>query len=72
MAMNIFNADKPIKLPSSLVRECIDYLNGKLVSAELMAQIKNIKDQDPTISKTEIVEYILDHQERELRKIHKP
>lgn len=67
--MSIFNTDKTIKMPSSLVKECMDYLNGKLVSAELMDKIKNIKDQDPTISKTEIIEYILDHQERELRKI---
>lgn len=69
--MSAFNHDTNIKLPSSLVKECMDYLNGKLVSAELMAQIKNIKDQDPTISKTEIVEYILDHQERLLRRSHK-
>jgi hypothetical protein len=71
--ISIFNSEKEhfVKLPSSLVTECMNYLNGKLVSAELMSEIKNLKDQDPTLSKTEIVEYILDHQERILRSLNK-
>lgn len=48
----------------------MNYLNGKLVSEEVMIQIKNLKEQDPTLSKTEIVEYILDHQERILRALN--
>lgn len=65
--MSIFNTDKKIELPKALVNECMDYLNGKLVSAELMTQIKNLKEQDPQLSKTEIIECILDHHERILR-----
>lgn len=71
--ISIFNHEKEqfIKLPNSLVIECMNYLNGKLVSEEVMIQIKNLKDQDPTLSKTEIVEYILDHQERILKALNK-
>lgn len=42
----------------------MNYLSGKLISAELMSEIKKLKIQDPNLSKTEIVEYILDQQER--------
>ncbi len=71
--ISIFNPEKEhfVKLPSNLVTECMNYLNGKLVSAEVMSEIKNLKDQDPTLSKTEIVEYILDHQERILKALNK-
>lgn len=71
--ISIFNSEQEhfVKLPSSLVAECMNYLNGRLVSAEVMSEIKNLKDQDPTLSKTEIVEYILDHQERILKALHK-
>jgi len=71
--ISIFNSEKEqfVKLPSSLVTECMNYLNGKLVSTEVMSEIKNLKDQDPTLSKTEIVEYILDHQERILKALIK-
>jgi hypothetical protein len=65
--MSISNTDKNIELPKSLVTECMDYLNGKLVSNELMAQIKNLKEQDPQLSKTEIIESILDYHERKMR-----
>lgn len=67
--MSIFNTEKDVavKLPQNLVMECLDYLNGRLVSAELMEQIKNLKDQDPDLSKTEIIETILDYHERQLR-----
>lgn len=64
--ISIFNSKKKDfeKLPSSLVAECMNYLNGKLVSLEVMNEINKLKIQDPKLSKTEIVEYILDHQER--------
>lgn len=65
--MSILRTDKKIELPESLVSECMDYLNGKLVSDELMDQIKNLKEQDPQLSKTEIIESILDYHERILR-----
>jgi hypothetical protein len=65
--MSISSTDKNIELPKSLVSECMDYLNGKLVSNELMAQIKNLKEQDPQLSKTEIIESILDYHERRMR-----
>ena len=72
-AIGIFSSkkDKDIQIPSSLVEECMNYLNGKLISMELMIEIKKLKVQDPSLSKTEIVEYILDHQERILRSINK-
>lgn len=65
--MSISSSDRNIELPKSLITECMDYLNGKLVSAELMTQIKNLKEQDPQLSKTEIIESILDYHERTLR-----
>lgn len=67
--MGIFSSNKnyQIKLPDTLVMECMDYLNGKLVSSELMSEIKNLKEQDPTLSKMEIIENILDYHERILR-----
>lgn len=67
MSMSNTEKDIQVKIPQTIVLECMDYLNGKLVSAELMSQIKNLKEQDPTLSKTEIVEYILDYYERNLR-----
>lgn len=65
--MSIFSTETYIELPKSLVKECMDYLNGKLVSAELMEEIKNLKEQDPGLSRHEIVESILDYHERTLR-----
>lgn len=67
--MGIFSPNKnlQIKLPDPLVMECMDYLNGKLVSSELMSEIKNLKEQDPALSKLEIIENILDYHERILR-----
>lgn len=65
--MSIFNTDSCVELPKSLVMECMDYLNGKLVSAKLMEEINNLKTQDPELSKSEIIECILDYHERKLR-----
>ena len=67
ITMSIFGTDSSVDLPKSLVMECMDYLNGKLVSAELMEEIKNLKAQDPELSKSEIIESILDYHERQLR-----
>lgn len=67
ITMSIFSPDINVVLPNSLVKECMDYLNGKLVSAELMEEIKNLKEQDPELSRHEIVESILDYHERILR-----
>ena len=67
--MSIFSPIKlhSIKIPDTLIKECLDYLNGKLVSHELMLEIKNLKNQDPSLSKFEIIELILDYHERILR-----
>lgn len=65
--MSILKTDSSIELPKSLVMECMDYLNGKFVSVELMEEIKNLKEQDPGLSKHEIIECILDYHERLLR-----
>ena len=65
--MGLFHTDTSVELPKSLIKECMDYLNGKLVSAELALEIKNLKEQDPNLSRHEIVECILDYHERLLR-----
>lgn len=62
--MSFFHSDNSVELSKSLITECMNYLNGKIVSAELMEEIKNLKEQDPNLSRYEIVECILDYHER--------
>ena len=69
--ISLFNLKKDHleEIPKDIVSECMNYLNGKFVSAEVMSLINTLKLKDPKLSKTEIVEHILDHQERIMRSL---
>lgn len=54
-------------IPPDIVKGCMAYLNGEKCSDELQKRIEHYLIQDPTTSKKEAVEMLMDFEERKLR-----
>lgn len=55
------------EIPSSIVKECLAYLDGRPCSEEIQKRIEHYLNDDPCLSKKEAVEMLLDFEERKLK-----
>lgn len=52
-----------------LVADCKYYISSKMITEELSEHVKALKDQDDSLTTTEIIVILLDYTEREFREI---